>query len=170
MLRSMLDVVYLAAAITIAAPLATPMVPVASFGPAAYAVEPDEILSDPALEARARQLSAGLRCMVCQNQSIDDSNAGLAKDLRVLVRERLVAGDTNEEVIDYLVSRYGEFVLLQPRFSYGTVALWATPIVVLLAGAGYAAYSIRRRRRDQPSAPELTDAERRELAKVMKKG
>ncbi|EAU40114.1 cytochrome c-type biogenesis protein cycl precursor [Fulvimarina pelagi HTCC2506] len=136
----------------------------------AYAVEPDEVLDDPALEARARQLSAGLRCMVCQNQSIDDSNAGLAKDLRVLVRERLVAGDTNKEVIDYLVSRYGEFVLLQPRVSAGTVALWVTPIVVLFAGAGYAFVAMRRRRKDQPKTPTLSDEEQRELAKVLKNG
>ncbi|RFC64239.1 cytochrome c-type biogenesis protein CcmH [Fulvimarina endophytica] len=136
----------------------------------AHAVEPDEILSDPALEARARELSAGLRCMVCQNQSIDDSNAGLAKDLRVLVRERLVAGDTNEEVIDYLVSRYGEFVLLQPRVSLGTIALWATPVAVLLAGLGYAVVSMRRRRADAPAVAELTDEERRELDTVLKRG
>ncbi|MER0238681.1 cytochrome c-type biogenesis protein [Fulvimarina sp. MAC8] len=136
----------------------------------AYGVEPDEVLDDPALEARARELSTGLRCMVCQNQSIDDSNAGLAKDLRVLVRERLVAGDTNEEVIDYLVSRYGEFVLLQPRVSAGTIALWATPIAVLLAGVGYAFVSMRRRRKDQPKAPTLSEAEQRELNEVLKNG
>ncbi|MBB4279674.1 cytochrome c-type biogenesis protein, partial [Rhizobium mongolense] len=87
----------------------------------AFAVNPDEVLSDPALEARARALSAELRCMVCQNQSIDDSNADLAKDLRLLVRERITDGDTDEEVLSYIVSRYGEFVLLKPRLSTRTV-------------------------------------------------
>ena len=112
------------------------------------AVQPDEILSDPALESRARDLSAGLRCLVCQNQSIDDSDAELAKDLRVLVRQRLVAGDTNSEVLDYLVSRYGTFVLLKPRFEWATLALWGAPIVVLLAGIAFSVFSIRQRRRE----------------------
>src|SRR5690606_27707172 len=100
----------------------------------ALAVNPDEILSDPVLEERARNLSAQLRCMVCQNQSIDDSNAELARDLRVLVRERLTDGDTDEQVIDYVVSRYGEFVLLKPRVSARTLILWAAPVVLLLIG------------------------------------
>ncbi|MEZ5872427.1 MAG: cytochrome c-type biogenesis protein [Nitratireductor sp.] len=104
----------------------------------AFAVQPDEVLPDPALEARARTLSAELRCMVCQNQSIDDSDASLARDLRVLVRERLVAGDSNEEVLDYLVSRYGEFVLLKPRLSMRNVVLWGTPVALLvLAGLAF---------------------------------
>lgn len=170
MFRSLLEVIYLALAITLFMSLAMPMTKTASFAPAAYAVEPDEVLDDPALEARARQLSTGLRCMVCQNQSIDDSNAGLAKDLRVLVRERLVAGDTDEEVIDYLVSRYGEFVLLQPRVSAGTIALWATPFAVLIAGIGYAVVSMRRRRKDRPNAPTLSEEEQRELNKVLNNG
>ncbi|UIJ74146.1 cytochrome c-type biogenesis protein [Aurantimonas sp. HBX-1] len=118
----------------------------------AGAVQPDEVLADPALESRARDLSAGLRCLVCQNQSIDDSDAELAKDLRVLVRQRLVAGDTNAEVIDYLVSRYGEFVLLKPRFEWGTLALWATPVVVLLSGVAFAVSSVRQRRRESAVA------------------
>lgn len=101
----------------------------------ALAVNPDEVLKDPILEERARGLSAHLRCMVCQNQSIDDSNAELAKDLRVLVRERLTDGDTDEQVLDYVVSRYGEFVLLKPRLSAKTVLLWAAPIALLLIGA-----------------------------------
>jgi cytochrome c-type biogenesis protein CcmH len=100
----------------------------------ALAVNPDEILSDPVLEERARNLSAQLRCMVCQNQSIDDSNAELARDLRVLVRERLTDGDTDEQVIDYVVSRYGEFVLLNPRFSTRTLVLWTAPVILLLIG------------------------------------
>lgn len=100
----------------------------------AQAVNPDEVLSDPALEARARVLSAKLRCLVCQNQSIDDSDAELAKDLRVLVRERLVAGDSNEAALDYIVARYGEYVLLQPRLGVHTALLWASPIMVLAIG------------------------------------
>lgn len=102
---------------------------------AAFAVEPEEVLSDPALEARARALSAELRCVVCQNQSIDDSNAPLARDLRILLRERLVAGDTDEEVKQFLVERYGTFVLLKPPFDWSTLLLWLTPLIVLV-GAG----------------------------------
>ena len=97
------------------------------FAGAAQAVKPDEVLADPALEARARRLSEGLRCMVCQNQSIDESDADLARDLRILVRERLAAGDTDQQVMDYIVSRYGEFVLLKPRFSPRNALLWGTP-------------------------------------------
>lgn len=100
----------------------------------AFAVNPDEVLKDPALEHRARQISAQLRCMVCQNQSIDDSNAELAKDLRVLVRQRLTDGDTDKQVVDYVVSRYGEFVLLNPRLSTKTIILWAMPIGLLIVG------------------------------------
>ena len=101
----------------------------------ALAVQPDEILKDPALEARARALSQELRCMVCQNQSIDDSDAPLAKDLRVLVRERLTAGDSDSQVIEFLVARYGEFVLLKPRLSAHTLLLWLAPFAVLLIAA-----------------------------------
>src|SRR4051812_49986345 len=101
----------------------------------ALAVQPDEVLSDPVLEARARALSRELRCMVCQNQSIDDSDAPLARDLRVLVRERLQAGDSDRQVIDFLVSRYGEFVLLKPRFSLHTALLWLGPLPGLVIGA-----------------------------------
>jgi len=114
----------------------------------ARAVLPDEVLDDPALEARARDLSTHLRCLVCQNQSIDDSNAELARDLRVLVRERLVAGDSNEDVIDFVVSRYGEFVLLKPRMNLRNLALWATPVVVIAAGGVFLA--TRRRRKAGP--------------------
>jgi cytochrome c-type biogenesis protein CcmH len=99
------------------------------------AVQPDEILADPVLEARARVLSKELRCMVCQNQSIDDSEAPLAKDLRVLVRERLKSGDSDQQVLDFLVARYGEFVLLNPRFNWHTALLWLGPPTVLLGGA-----------------------------------
>ena len=100
----------------------------------ALAVQPDEILADSAKEARARSLSAHLRCLVCQNQSIDDSNAPLARDLRLLVRERIVAGDDDKAVMDYIVARYGDFVLLKPPFKPETLILWLTPVLVLLAG------------------------------------
>lgn len=111
----------------------------------AQAVAPDEVLDDPALEARARALSAELRCMVCQNQSIDDSDAPLAKDLRVLVRERLVAGDSDGQVIDYLVSRYGEFVLLKPKFAWHTFFLWAAGPIALIAGLIAIGLALRKR-------------------------
>ncbi|MEO1989422.1 MAG: cytochrome c-type biogenesis protein [Martelella sp.] len=117
----------------------------------AAAVEPDEMLSDPALEARAREISAELRCMVCQNQSIDDSNADLARDLRLLVRDRLAEGDSDDEVIDYVVSRYGEFVLLKPRFSPHTWLLWGAPALLILLGAiGLWRLAAARRGADRP--------------------
>jgi cytochrome c-type biogenesis protein CcmH len=112
----------------------------------ALAVRPDEVLSDPALEARARAISAELRCLVCQNQSIDDSDADLAHDLRVLVRERLKAGDSDQQAIDFIVARYGEFVLLKPRFSLRNSLLWATPVVLIAAGAIFIVTASRRRR------------------------
>jgi cytochrome c-type biogenesis protein CcmH len=128
----------------------------------AVAVQPDEILKDPILEARARALSRELRCMVCQNQSIDDSEAPLARDLRILVRERLTEGDSDPQVVDFLVARYGEFVLLKPRFEWHTAVLWLTPAAALIAGA-LAAYAALRRRRSAPSglAPLSPDEERR---------
>ena len=107
------------------------------------AVQPDEVLGDAELEARARAISADIRCLVCQNQSIDDSDAPLARDLRLLVRERLVAGDSDAEVVDYLVDRYGEFVLLQPRFGFHTLVLWLGPFAIL-ALAAFAALRWRR--------------------------
>lgn len=110
------------------------------------ALSPDEILPDPVLEQRARDISAGLRCLVCQNQSIDDSDADLAKDLRVLVRERLVAGDSDEAVRQYLVDRYGEYVLLNPRVNSHTILLWIAAPVLLLAGLGTLVMVGRRRR------------------------
>jgi cytochrome c-type biogenesis protein CcmH len=111
----------------------------------AFAVQPDEVLRDPVLERRAREISSGLRCLVCQNQSIDDSDADLARDLRLLVRERLTAGDTDGQVRNFVVQRYGEFVLLRPTFRGRTLVLWLTPIVVLLLG-GVAVYATSRRR------------------------
>lgn len=134
----------------------------------AFAVNPDEVLSNPVLEQRARNLSAQLRCMVCQNQSIDDSNAELARDLRVLVRERLSNGDTDNQVIDYVVSRYGEFVLLKPRFSTKTMILWATPILLLLIGA-IAIFVFVRTRPSQRTVAVLTPEEQSKLEEFLKK-
>lgn len=136
--------------------------------PVTHAVEPDEILTDPVLENRARRLSAELRCMVCQNQSIDDSNAPLARDLRVLVRERLKAGSTDAEVRAFLVARYGEFVLLKPPLSTGTVLLWLTPLLVL-AGIGLLV-AARLRNGTSPTAAagqQLTDDERRRVDAIL---
>ena len=113
------------------------------------AVEPDEVLDDPVLEARARDLSRILRCPVCQNESIDSSNAGLARDLRILVRERLVAGDSDQQALDFLVARYGEFALYRPRMSGKTLVLWIAPLVLLLGGA-FVLVNILRRRMAMP--------------------
>ena len=111
----------------------------------AFAQAPDERLKDPALEAKAREISKGLRCLVCQNQSIDDSDADLAKDLRRIVRERLLAGDDEAAIEDYLVSRYGEFVLLKPRLNTSTILLWGSPLLFVLMGVGFAGFAFRRR-------------------------
>jgi cytochrome c-type biogenesis protein CcmH len=116
-------------------------------GPA-FAVRPDEILKDPVLESRARSLSEELRCLICQSQSIDESDADIARDLRVLIRERLTAGDSDQQVKDFLVRRYGEFVLLKPVVSWHTAALWGAPPAVLLIGGVLAFITIRRRRAD----------------------
>ncbi|WP_418936479.1 cytochrome c-type biogenesis protein [Neorhizobium galegae] len=134
----------------------------------AFAVNPDEVLSNPVLEQRARNLSAQLRCMVCQNQSIDDSNAELARDLRVLVRERLTNGDADDQVIDYVVSRYGEFVLLKPRFSAKTMILWATPVLLLLVG-GVAILVFVRTRPSQRSVASLTAEEQARIEELLNK-
>ena len=132
--------------------------------PLALAVEPDEILKDAALEARARGLSQTLRCMVCQNESIDESNAPLARDLRILVRERIQAGDSDADVRRFLVARYGEFILLEPRLGARTILLWAAPILVLLAGGIGVLIAMRRRR----LAPvPLSDAEKRRLTALL---
>ena len=135
------------------------------FTTAAYAVEPSEMLKDPALEARARDISQELRCLVCQNQSIDDSNADLAHDLRVIVRERLVAGDTDQQVKDYLVARYGDFVLLDPPLRARTLILWLGPAALLVFGAVVIAMVLRRRRSETP-AP-LSEDESRRLAGLL---
>ncbi len=150
--------------------LALTIAVLAALAAPALAVNPEEILNDPGLEERARDISAGLRCMVCQNQSIDDSDAELARDLRVLVRDRLVAGDTNDEVISYVVDRYGEFVLLRPRLSARNAVLWATPIVILLLG-GTAAYAFTRRQsRAAGIGAELTADEQARVAKLLGEG
>ncbi|MCG6113618.1 MAG: cytochrome c-type biogenesis protein CcmH [Mesorhizobium sp.] len=136
--------------------------------PAGAALDPSEVLEDPALEARARGLSAELRCMVCQNQSIDDSNAELARDLRVLVRERILAGDSDAEVIDYVVSRYGEFVLLRPPFSMRNAALWASPVLLILGGGGFIFFATRNRRRQEVA--KLSEEEDRKLKELLERG
>jgi len=135
-------------------------------GPSAYAVEPAERLADPALEARARVLSQELRCLVCQNQSIDESNADLAHDLRVLLRQRLAAGDTDRQVLDYVVARYGVFVLLDPPFAPATYLLWLTPPALLL-GAGTLLVLRARRRRPDPELPALSEEERDRAALLL---
>ena len=131
----------------------------------AWAVNPDEILDDPKLEARARALSTELRCLVCQNQSIDDSDAPLAKDLRVLLRERLQAGDSDKQVISYLVDRYGEFILLKPYFGRHTLLLWLLPFVLL--GVGIVIVVMGRRRSRQTAAQEGLSAEENERLKTL---
>ncbi|TAX88439.1 cytochrome c-type biogenesis protein CcmH (plasmid) [Rhizobium leguminosarum] len=133
----------------------------------AFAVNPDEVLADPALEARARALSAELRCMVCQNQSIDDSNADLAKDLRLLVRERITDGDSDEAVLNYIVSRYGEFVLLKPRVGMKTGLLWGAPVLLVLAG-GLSLLVFARKRASKPTGSKLTADEQARLSELLR--
>lgn len=146
--------------------LAASLIVLFSLALPALAVQPSEVLDDPVLEQRARKLSAGLRCMVCQNQSIDDSDAELARDLRVLVRERLVAGATDEEVIDYVVSRYGEFVLLQPRVSARNAILWATPVALLVIGGTFL-FVRGRKRVAKPAPAALTPEEEQRLREIL---
>jgi cytochrome c-type biogenesis protein CcmH len=130
-----------------------------------HAVQVDEILPDPALETRAREISHELRCMVCQNQSIDDSEAPLARDLRLLVRERLTAGDSDAQVVDFMVARYGEFVLLKPRVSWHTAVLWGAPLAILIMGLFAVGFSVLRRsgRTAVPEVASLSEAERKRL-------
>jgi len=145
--------------------------------PPAWAVNPDEVLSDPVMENRAREISRGLRCLVCQNQSIDDSDADLAKDLRIIVRERLTAGDSDAQVVDFVVSRYGDYVLLKPPFKLATLVLWLGPAAI--AGGGLIAVLMffRRRRAGesavQPAAvltrpPPLSDEENQRIEELLK--
>jgi cytochrome c-type biogenesis protein CcmH len=162
MIRALLASLALAIALTVAP---------------AQALRPDEMLADPALEARARDISRELRCLVCRNQSIDDSDADLARDLRVLVRERLTAGDTNQQIIAYVRSRYGDFVLLRPPVAVGTLLLWGGPPLILLAGGLALARYYRRRGRDAMkggaaggdgmSGAPLSPEERRRLSAVL---
>ncbi|RED37878.1 cytochrome c-type biogenesis protein CcmH [Rhodopseudomonas thermotolerans] len=160
-MRKLLAALFMVFATVVAAPLA-------------HAVQPDEVMADPKQEARARELSRELRCMVCQNQSIDDSDATLAKDLRLLVRERIAAGDSNRQVIDYLVARYGEFVLLKPRFELHTLLLWLVPPLVLFGGGLGLWLHIRRRGRDAArgsDAPKpLSADEQARLDKLLEQG
>ncbi|MBL29018.1 MAG: cytochrome C biogenesis protein CcmH [Rhodospirillaceae bacterium] len=132
----------------------------------AFAFTADDPMDDPAQEARARELARELRCVVCQNQSIFDSNADLARDLRVLVRERIAAGDTDAEAKQYIVDRYGDFVLLKPPFKVSTYALWLGPVVIFLLGAA-AVYFYHRRRRTDPEVATLSAEERRRLDKLL---
>ena len=134
---------------------------------AAFAVRPDEMLKDPALEARARHLSEELRCMVCQNQSFDDSEAALAHDLRVLVRQRLEAGDSDRQVLDFLVARYGDFVLLKPPFKLDTLLLWGLPPLALLAGLAGIAVMARRRKMPSEAPQPLTPQEQEKVATLV---
>lgn len=144
--------------ISLAVALATP----------ALAVQPDEVLDDPVLEERARDISGGLRCVVCRNESIDESNAQVARDLRLLVRERLVAGDTDDEVVAHVVDRYGEYVLLRPTWSGGNIALWLAGPVLLLLGLGLAVTYVRRRAGAKPETEAALSAEEeRRLSEIM---
>ncbi|MEM7068263.1 MAG: cytochrome c-type biogenesis protein [Pseudomonadota bacterium] len=131
------------------------------------AVNPDEVLADPALEKRARELSVEIRCLVCQNQSIDDSDAQLAKDLRVLVREKLVEGFSDQEILDFLVKRYGEFVLLKPRFNAGTALLWVAPFAALVLAGILLVIRSRRTVSQQNNSQPLTAEEQEKLSKIL---
>jgi cytochrome c-type biogenesis protein CcmH len=129
----------------------------------AFAVQPDEMLADPALEARARTISSGLRCLICQNQSIDDSEAPIARDLRLLIRDQLKQQKSDADVVQFIVDRYGEFVLLKPRFEADTWLLWLTPFAILLAGFAFA-WS---RKRGPENQPQLSDVEKSELRHIL---
>jgi cytochrome c-type biogenesis protein CcmH len=136
----------------------------------ARAVQPDEVLQDPVLEARARAISEGLRCLVCQNQSIDDSDAPLAKDLRLLVRERLKQGDSDQQVVDFIVARYGEFVLLKPKFNPHTVLLWLATPAVFAAALLLVWLAYRRRQSASQASPKLSVNEERRLKRLLDQG
>lgn len=154
-----LNAVALLLCLAVATPFATP----------AYAVQPDEVLGDPVLESRARELSKGLRCVVCQNESIDESNADLARELRLVVRERLVAGDSDEQVLDYLVARYGEFVLLKPRTDGWNIILWLSgPALFLLALGIGIAYVRGRASASAPTEVGLSEEEQARLKELLK--
>jgi cytochrome c-type biogenesis protein CcmH len=137
--------------------------------PPAHAVRPDEMLPDPVLEARAREIGKELRCLVCRNQSIDDSEAALAHDLRVLVRERLLAGDSDRQVLDYITARYGDFVLLRPPFKLDTWLLWGGPLLILVVG-GLGMLRFVRRQSHRAASPPLSADEERRLARILQDG
>jgi cytochrome c-type biogenesis protein CcmH len=141
-----------------------------ALAPVARAVEPSEMLANPALEARARAISRELRCLVCQNESIDESGAGLAHDLRVLLRERLVAGDSDQQAVQYIVDRYGQFVLLRPPVEPATYALWYGPFALLALGAIGVVFYLRRRRGAADAAPPLSTAERQRVSQLLGEG
>ena len=130
----------------------------------AYAVQPDEILGDAKLESRARDLSTGFRCLVCQNQSIDESDAPLARDLRILIRERLTKGDSDQQIVDFVVARYGDFVLLKPRLTTRTAILWATPFLIILVG--FALILRRRNSLEAPAESALSEEEQKSLRDI----
>jgi cytochrome c-type biogenesis protein CcmH len=140
----------------------------------ARAVDPNERLTNPALEARARDISKGLRCLVCQNQSIDDSDASLAKDLRVIVRERITAGDSNDQIETYVVSRYGDFVLLKPPFNMTTLVLWLSPLLLFICGTIAIIRFFRRKKKVTttftPAPLPLTDAEKKRVTELLMEG
>lgn len=139
-----------------------------ALGQPALAVQPDEMLPDPAQEARARAISAGLRCLVCRNESIDESNADLARDLRILVRQRITAGDSDEQVVQYLVDRYGEYVLLKPTTGGANLILWiAGPAMLVLGLGGAFVYLRRRRSAPEPEAAPLSDDEKSRLSEIL---
>ena len=133
----------------------------------AFAVQPDEMLPDPAQEARAREIGRDLRCLVCQNQSIDDSDASLARDLRILLRQRIAAGDSDDQARQFLVDRYGDYVLLKPPFKKTTLVLWFGPLLLLLGGAA-AAFAVYRQRRLKPAADALSPEEKARLDRLLK--
>ena len=147
---------HLLAAVLVAVMLSVP----------ARAVQPDEMLKDPALETRARGISAGLRCLVCQNQSIDESDAGVARDLRILIREQLLQNKTDGEIIAFVVDRYGDYVLLKPRLTGETLILWFTPFLILLGGAAF--FILRRKTAQSQPAEALTDAEKAALERIVR--
>jgi len=134
----------------------------------AFAVNPDEVLDDPALEARAREISAGLRCVVCRGENIDESNASIARDLRLLVRERLLAGDSDEQVVDFIVDRYGEYVLMKPTTRGANLLLWGAGPLLFLIAAGGAALYLRRRSRTPEPPDALSDDEKTRLDELMR--
>ena len=142
---------------------------IVSFISPVMAVNPDEVLDDPVLENRARALSVDIRCLVCQNQSIDDSDAQLARDLRILVREKLVEGYTDKQVLDFLVERYGDFVLLKPPFKSETFLLWGLPFLALILGGGIAMKTFGSAKRQKLASSELSVEEQEQLSKILKK-